>query len=357
MLTPHDQRYMAACLRFCRRNRGLTGTNPSVGTLLVKGGVVVGRGITAKGGRPHAERVAIDQAGEKAIGSTAYVSLEPCAHHGATPPCALALIDAGVSRVVTAWVDPDNRVDGKGHAMLRNAGVIVDTDCCAQTAEDDLAGYLNRKQKKRPQVTLKLAVSDDNMLGKPGEEVTITGPLSRSVVHRMRAEYDAILVGNGTVAADDPELTCRLAGLENRSPHRFVLDTKVQLQPKSRLAASAKTTPVSIITPNVLPDELRELGVMRFAAETHDGRLALPEIVEDMASAGISTIMVEGGGEVAHSFLNADLVDQIALFSSKRIIGEGGIKSPVHKDNVPGTFSLVRRLNLGDDILELYRRA
>ncbi|MEL6966812.1 MAG: bifunctional diaminohydroxyphosphoribosylaminopyrimidine deaminase/5-amino-6-(5-phosphoribosylamino)uracil reductase RibD, partial [Pseudomonadota bacterium] len=190
-----DDRYMAACLRLARRHTGLTASNPSVGTLLVQhqpgGSLIVGRGITAIGGRPHAERVAIDQAGERARGATAYVTLEPCAHHGATPPCATALIEAGVSRVVTAWIDPDSRVDGKGHAMLEAAGFAVETGVRSSDAARDLQAYLTRKQLNRPAVTLKLAVSADGYLGRRGEEVAITGALSRAMVHRLRAEHDA----------------------------------------------------------------------------------------------------------------------------------------------------------------------
>ncbi len=213
-----DCKFMAASLRFARRHRGLSGTNPSVGALLVRDGIVVGKGVTAKGGRPHAERLALDMAGDNAEGAIAYVSLEPCAHHGATPPCASALIEASIAKVFTAWTDPDQRVDGKGHAMLRHAGVEIETGLLAETAASDLSGYLNRKQNNRPQVILKLAVSKDEKLGRVGEEVSITGAVAKNYVHRMRAEYDAILVGRATVDSDDPELTCRLPGLENVLP-------------------------------------------------------------------------------------------------------------------------------------------
>lgn len=352
-----DSRFMAACLRLARRHRGLTAANPSVGTLLVKDGIVVGAGITAKGGRPHAERLAIDEAGERAAGSTAYVSLEPCAHHGATPPCAQALIDAGVTRVVTAWTDPDSRVDGKGHAMLRNAGIDVDTGLQAEAAAADLAGYLNRKQNNRPQVTLKLAVSADGMLGRRDEELAITGGLAKNYVHRMRAEHDAILVGRGTVESDDPELTCRLPGLAARSPHRFVLDTAATLSPSSKLALSAQEVPVSLVTERLnLPEDLATLGVNHFIAESHDGRLALPEILEDMAASGISSLMVEGGAQVAQGFMDAGLVSDIALFQSDVVVGEGGVRSPVTPENLPQGFALVRMLKLGNDRLSIFRK-
>ncbi|MEE9314845.1 MAG: bifunctional diaminohydroxyphosphoribosylaminopyrimidine deaminase/5-amino-6-(5-phosphoribosylamino)uracil reductase RibD [Rhizobiaceae bacterium] len=358
MTKPADQDYMAACLRLARRHRGLTGTNPAVGTLLVRDGVILGKGITAKGGRPHAERIAIDQAGGSAKGATAYVSLEPCAHHGATPPCAQALINAGVTRVVTAWTDPDNRVDGKGHAMLREVGIAVECGCVAETAATDLAGYLNRKQNNRPQVILKLAVSKDGKLGIAGHEVAMTGARAKSYVHRMRAEYEAILVGRGTVESDDPELTCRLIGLTVRSPHRYILDTNATLSPTSKLAQSANDVPVSVITArSSLEDELTQQGVRYFAAETHDGRLALPEVLEDMGAAGISTLMVEGGAETARSFLDAGLVDEIALFTGAIEIGEAGIPSPLSCDIMPKEFKLTRKLKLADDTLHIYRKA
>ena len=360
MLTKQDHRYLDACLRYARRHRGLTSTNPSVGTLLVKDGCVVGKGITALGGRPHAERVALDQAGDAAKGATAYVSLEPCAHHGATPPCATALIEAGVARVVTAWTDPDRRVDGKGHEMLREAGIDVLVDDRENSAPRDLAGYLNRKQKDRPQVTLKLAVSADGMLGRKGEEVAITGPLVKNLVHRLRAEHDGILVGRGTADTDDPDLTCRLPGLVVRSPHRFVLDTDAKLSPDSRLVRSAKVIPVSVVSAvDKLPTELAASGVNLFAAESHAGHLALPEFLEDFAGAGMSSLMVEGGAEVARSFLDQELVDFVWLFTSPIAVGGGGISSPIQlgaSGDLPRGFSVDRQMQLGDDSLIILSR-
>ena len=346
---------MAACLRMARRNRGLTATNPSVGTLLVKSGNIVGRGVTAIGGRPHAERLAIEQAGTSAQGSTAYVTLEPCAHHGATPPCAQALIDAGIARVVTAWTDPDQRVDGKGHAMLREAGIDVTIGMCGEIAELDLCGYLRRKQDGRPHVTLKLAISEDGKLGLPGKEISITGSISGAMVHRMRAENDAILVGSGTAGVDDPQLNCRLPGLAHRSPARFVLDSQASLDANSLLAKTARDTPTHVISSHSpFPSPLARLGVRHFPAEQHNGRLALPEILDDMGASGISSLMVEGGAQVANSFLESNLVDELALFVGGTRIGEDGITSPVHPDTVPDRFLLGRTLKLGEDILFQY---
>ncbi len=357
MLSPQDHRYLDACLRFALRHRSQTGSNPSVGTMIVKDDIVVGKGITAIGGRPHAERIAIDQAGENARGATAYVSLEPCAHHGATPPCAVGLIEAGISRVVTAWTDPDRRVDGKGHALLQKAGVIVEVDERNNLAPHDLTGYLNRKQNDRPQVVLKLAVSGDGMLGRPDEEVAITGTLARNMVHRLRAEHDAILVGRGTADTDDPDLTCRLPGLGWRSPDRFVLDTEARLSPECRLAQSARALPVAIVSSvDQLPHELAELGVTLFASESYHGQLALPEFLEDLANAGYSSLMIEGGAQVAASFLKQGLVDEIWLFSSDLMIGPHGLASPVTSTILPAGFDVSRRLQLGEDRLEILRR-
>jgi len=247
-VVPDDERFMAAAIRLSRRNLGLTATNPSVACLIVRDGVVVGSAVTAPGGRPHAETQALAMAGEAARGATAYVTLEPCSHHGKTPPCADALISSGVARVVVSVTDPDERVAGRGLSMLRDAGIAVETGVLEAEGGAALAAYLTRQTKKRPHVTLKLAVSSDGMLGRLGEgQVAITGLVSRGQVHVARAETDAILIGIGTALADDPELTCRLPGLESRSPVRIVLDPRVELPSASKLALSARYVPVIVV--------------------------------------------------------------------------------------------------------------
>jgi len=357
-----DRRFMAAAIRLSRRNLGLTATNPSVGTLIVKDGVVVGSGVTAVGGRPHAEPQALAEAGERARGATAYVTLEPCAHHGRTPPCAEALVAAGVARVIGAASDPDPRVSGKGYAILRAAGIEVVEGVLAAEARDMLAGYLTRSVSKRPEVILKLAVSADGMIGRRGEgQVAITGPVSRRQVHLMRAESSAILVGIGTALADDPELTCRLAGLEARSPARIVLDAALRLPPSSKLAATAREVPV-LLASSVKADEARRqalaaLGVGFLAVELHEGRIALPELLEDLGAQGYMTLMVEGGAETARHFLDEGLVDRIALFTGPAAIGEGGVASPVLPSSVPSGFRRVRQARFGDDLYNEYARA
>lgn len=353
-----DRRFMAAAIRLSRHHLGLTATNPSVGTLIVRddgqGPRIVGRGVTAVGGRPHAEPQALAEAGELARGATAYVTLEPCAHHGRTPPCAEALITSGVSRVVGAASDPDSRVSGRGYAMLRDAGITVVERVLADEAADLMAGYLIRSVKKRPEVTLKLAVSADGMIGRKGDgQVAITGEVSRAQVHAMRAEADAILVGSGTAVADDPELTCRLPGLERRSPIRIVLDSDASLPVDSRLALSARQTPVllaaSIGADATKKTALETLGVEFIGAELVDGLVALPELLDDLAERGISTLMVEGGARIAVQFLRDGLVDRIALFGGAMEIGAGGIASPLTSATVPEGFRLVREARFGDD--------
>lgn len=353
-----DRRFMAAAIRYSRRHLGLTATNPSVGTLIVRddgaGPRIVGRGVTAIGGRPHAEPQALAEVGELARGATAYVTLEPCAHHGRTPPCAEALITSGVSRVVGAAADPDDRVSGRGYRMLREAGITVVERVLADEAADLMAGYLIRSVRKRPEVILKLAVSADGMIGREGEgQVAITGAISRAQVHAMRAEADAILIGIGTARADDPELTCRLPGMERRSPLRIVLDGEARLPVGSKLARTARETPV-LVAASFDADSARKAaleaeGVEFIGTESVEGRVALPELLDDLAERGLSTLMVEGGARVAAQFLADGLVDRIALYSSDTVVGEGGIPSPLKADRVPAGFQLVREDRFGDD--------
>ncbi|MDE1993463.1 MAG: bifunctional diaminohydroxyphosphoribosylaminopyrimidine deaminase/5-amino-6-(5-phosphoribosylamino)uracil reductase RibD, partial [Rhizobiaceae bacterium] len=242
---PEDERFMAAAIRVSRQHLGLTATNPSVGCLIVKDGAVIGRGVTALGGRPHAETQALAEAGEPARGATAYVTLEPCSHYGKTPPCAEALIAYGVGRVVISVTDPDQRVSGRGIALLRDAGIEVDAGILEEEGRRSLAGYLMRQTRNRPYVTLKLAISADGKIGRLGEgQVRITGDIARAQVQVLRAESDAILVGIGTAIADDPELTCRLPGLESRSPVRIVVDDELWLPLDSKLVKTARQVPV-----------------------------------------------------------------------------------------------------------------
>lgn len=360
--TTEDLRYMAAAIRLSRRHLGLTGTNPSVATLIVRDGAIVGQGITAPGGRPHAETIALAQAGERAQGATAYVTLEPCAHHGRTPPCAGALVAAGVARVVGAAADPDERVSGRGYAILQRAGIAVVREVMAAEAAREMAGYLNRTLRKRPQVILKLAVSADGSLGARGAgQVAITGEVARAQSHLLRASCNAILIGVGTAIADDPLLTCRLPGLASRSPARVILDANARLPLSGRLASSAREVPLWIAALAGAPRDrtaaLVAAGCEMLAAEDDAGRVALPELLDDLAARGVQRLLVEGGAETARAFLDQDLADRLVVFASpKRIAGADRVASPIGPEETPRGFALARTDVFGDDVCRQFER-
>ncbi|ESX24524.1 MULTISPECIES: bifunctional diaminohydroxyphosphoribosylaminopyrimidine deaminase/5-amino-6-(5-phosphoribosylamino)uracil reductase RibD [unclassified Mesorhizobium] len=353
-----DRRFMAAALRLSRRNAGRTSTNPSVGTIIVRddgaGPMIVGTGVTAVGGRPHAETEALTEAGELARGATAYVTLEPCAHHGRTPPCANALVNAGVARVVGAASDPDPRVSGKGYAILRAAGIEVVEKVLVEEAAEQMAGYLIRSMKKRPEVTLKLALSSDGKIGRHGAgQVAITGDIARREVYLMRAEADGILVGIGTALEDDPALTVRLPGLENRSPAHIVLDRQIRLPEASKLVSGTDRVPLYVAA-SLEADPLRRsvlerAGVRFIGTETHEGGVALPELLEDLGALGMASVLVEGGAKVASAFLAEGLIDRIVLFQGPEAIGEGGIASPIDANHIPAGFRKLREMRFGED--------
>ncbi|MBN9046993.1 MAG: bifunctional diaminohydroxyphosphoribosylaminopyrimidine deaminase/5-amino-6-(5-phosphoribosylamino)uracil reductase RibD [Rhizobiales bacterium] len=361
-VTPDDLRFMEAAIRYARRRKGLTGTNPSVGTLIVRDGVIVGRGVTAPGGRPHAEPQALAEAGEAARGATAYVTLEPCAHHGRTPPCAETLVNAGVARVVVAATDPDERVSGKGFAILRAAGIEVVPGILADKAADDLAGYLSRSSRKCPEVTLKLALSANGMIGQRGRgQIAITGPVARAQAHVMRAQSDVILIGIETALADDPLLDCRLPGLEQRSPVRIVLDGGLRLPLSSKLVRSADVRPLWIACGENAPANrraaLQAAGCRILATETEGERVALPELMDDLAAQGISSVLVEGGAGVAKAFLDEKLVDRLALFRGPvQIDADGGIAVAGLETHIAEEFTILRQARYGDDLYAEYVR-
>ncbi|KAA3507163.1 bifunctional diaminohydroxyphosphoribosylaminopyrimidine deaminase/5-amino-6-(5-phosphoribosylamino)uracil reductase RibD [Rhizobium rhizogenes] len=369
-----DEKFMARAIEVSLRHQGQTQTNPSVGCVLVKDGKIIAEAVTAIGGRPHAERQALEIAGEAARGATAYVTLEPCSHWGKTPPCANALVEYGVARVVVAVDDPDERVSGRGYSILREAGIVVETGLLREQGKRALAGYLTRQVKKRPHVILKLAISADGMIGRQGEgQLAITGPQARHAVHELRARCDCILVGIRTAIADDPELTVRIAGLEDRSPVRIVLDRKFELPLTSKLVGSAREVPVIVaaLSPSDLPGILPSRGEVPGRAEggSHDRRQQLidagVEILEAptlenllhiLAERGMSELLVEGGAFAAKSFLEADLVDRIMLFESPVVVGEGGIETPLSRADIPGDYVLVSETAYGPDRCFDYER-
>lgn len=365
-----DRRFMGAAIRLARRHLGRAAPNPSVGAIVVADGPdgphVVGRGVTALGGRPHAEPQALAQAGDAARGATLYVTLEPCSHHGRTPPCCDAVIAAGIARVVCALGDPDPRVAGHGFARLRAAGIEVIEGVAAEEARDGLAGHLARVTRARPRVLLKLAVSADRRIGRRDTaQVSITGPAARARAQILRAEADAILVGVGTAAIDDPELTVRLPGMAAASPLRVVLDATARLPLTSRLVRSAGEVPLRLFVTEAAPAERRAAlaaaGVEVVAVPAGpDGRIDLEAALARLAADGIGTVMVEGGAEVAASLVARDLVDEIALFDADGIVGPEGVVLPeaVEAALAPaaGRFTVVDREIVGPDRLTIHRR-
>jgi diaminohydroxyphosphoribosylaminopyrimidine deaminase/5-amino-6-(5-phosphoribosylamino)uracil reductase len=359
---------MQLALTLGRRGQGRTWPNPAVGAVVVNDGVIVGRGWTQPGGRPHAEREALMRAGEAARGATLYATLEPCSHFGKSPPCTEAIIAAGIGRVISAIEDPNPEVAGQGHAKLRAAGIAVDVGLGAAEAAHDHAGHFRRIRDKRPHVILKLAVSSDDMIGAAGHKpVAITGEAARTRVHLLRAQCDAILVGIGTVLADDPLLTCRLPGMEARSPVRVVLDRSLRLPGGSRLVHSARQTPLWVMTSNLseAPAAVR-LGaagaqVIRVAATASARGLDVSAVLHALAEKGITRLMVEGGGRVASSFVTADLVDEVWLLRGREAVGAGGVAA---LDALPLTiitqspgFKLRASESLDKDTLTIYERA
>lgn len=328
-----DDHFMQLALRMGRRHMGATAENPSVGCVIVKDGAIAGRGVTAQGGRPHAETEALKQAGAAAKDADVYVTLEPCAHHGQTGPCCEALAAADVARVIVAVEDPDPRTDGGGIGFLQNAGIEVETGICEKEARRDLAGFLSRIERGLPHVTLKLAVSADGMIAEaPGGQTAITGPQSLRRSHMMRAQTDAIMVGATTVRVDNPSLTCRLPGLEDRSPIRIVVSRDPIILAGTKLEATSKDVPA-----------------WRFEGEPIT-------ILKQLAERGIGRLLIEGGADLARSFLVQGLVDEIALFQAPHELGDGGVRAPLDLVT-PETFRARAPVSVGEDVLTLYDRA
>lgn len=332
-----DLRYMAAAVRLARRGLGVVWPNPPVAALIVAQSEdepprLVGRGVTSKPGGPHAEVNALKNAGELARGATCYVTLEPCSHYGRTPPCALALQEAGVRRVVIGMLDPNPRVAGRGVKMLQDAGIDVAIGVEEAACQRLYHGFTTRIVKQRPQVFLKLAVSRDGYIGRPGAgQVRISGPLSMRTVHGFRAIHDAILVGIGTALADDPLLTCRLPGMADRSPVRVVVDGAAKLPLSSKLVQTAAETPVWLICANDADpervDALAKAGVLVVRVPAEGGRIGPDMIVGALGSRGVTKLMLEGGARMAGAFLDADLVDDVCVVTGDLEIGEGGISA------------------------------
>jgi len=364
-----DARFMALAFALGRRGLGATWPNPAVGAVIVKDGIILGRGWTQSGGRPHAEVEALRRAKKTAQnttlhGATMYVTLEPCSHQGKSPPCADAIIKAGITRVVSALEDPNPEVAGAGHRRLSQRGIKVDIGLGADEARRAHVGHITRIQKARPHVMLKLALSADDKLGLAGRKpVALTGEEARTRVFQMRSQHDAILVGIGTVLSDNPQLSCRLPGMFERSPVRVVLDAQLRLPLATSVVATVRETPTWVFTsrkPSAIAEEiLQQKGCKVFRVDDQNGRLDLDEVLKVLGGRGITRLMVEGGPTVAARFVAADLVDEAVLLHAEKTIGADGI------DALEGMAltALTQRLHsrgaerLGADSLETFERA
>ena len=364
-----DERFMALALALGRRGLGRVWPNPAVGAVVVRddaaGPVIVGRGWTQPGGRPHAETQALARAGTSARGATLYVTLEPCSHYGGTPPCVNAIIDAGIARVVSAMADPNPQVAGAGHWRLAEQRITVDVGTGADAAQRAHAGHIRRMRDGRPHVILKLAVSADGKAGLGSRRpAVITGEPVRERVHLMRATSDAVLTGIGTALADDPLLTCRLPGMADRSPVRVVLDSKLRLPVEGRLAATASTTPLWVLTGEAAAHERAEAlaarGAQVLRVASTGPALDISAALRLLADRGITRLMVEAGPILSAAFVGADLADEGVVFRSPNPIGSDGIGAleGLTLDALTQSPRLraIGREPIGGDVVECFER-
>lgn len=355
---------MALALSLGRRGLGNTWPNPAVGCVIVSDGLIVGRGWTAPSGRPHAEVQALAQAGSAARGAVAYVTLEPCAHHGQTPPCAQALIDAGVARVVVAVGDTDKRVAGRGVAMLRAAGIEVVTGVLEAQARRDHMGFFSRIEQGRPMVTLKLASSFDGRIATAtGESQWITQSAARRAVHAMRARHDAVMVGGGTVRADDPSLTVRDMGVV-RQPARVVVSRRLDIPLTGKLGQTAADVPLILChgadAPEALVQAWTGMGAVLLCCAVRGTQLDMGDVLRQLGGHGLTRVFSEGGSGIAASLLSADLVDELVGFTAGVVIGAEGLAGigpmGLARLGAAPRFDLVETRAVGPDVLHHWVR-
>jgi len=353
-----DARWMRRAVRLAARGRGWTSPNPMVGAVIVKRGKVVGEGWHQAVGGPHAEVWALQAAGRAARGATIYLNLEPCSHHGRTPPCTDALISAGIARVVCACQDPDPRVSGKGLRQLAEAGIAVGIGLLEPEARRLNEGYLKRVKTGLPFVSLKSAMSLDGKIAtRTGESHWITGEKARVFGHRLRAEQDAVLTGIGTVLADDPELTVRLS--KGRNPLRVVADSEARISPTARLLTADERPPIIAVTRQAPAERVRHLeqvGTTVWRLPARGGHVDLRALMKKLAAAGVNRVLVEAGGTLAAGALEAGLVDRVYFFIAPMLIGGAEAMTPVEGKGVKrlaGAWRLgsVRMRRVGEDVM------
>lgn len=361
-----DAEWMEIALRLADRNTGNVCPNPSVGCLIVKDDRIVGRGWTQEGGRPHAEVMALEQAGEKSIGASVYTTLEPCSHFGKTPPCSDALISARIKRLVAAMKDPDPRVDGMGFVKLRDAGIEVVEGVLGREAEALNRGFIKRIKEKLPFITLKMAMSIDSRIAtKTYDSQWITGEEARHSSHFFRSKHDAILTGVGTVLADNPLLNTRISGLEHRSPIRIILDTKLRTPIDAQIVSTA-TKHRTIIFTTVAAEETKKKQLESFGVQVvtingdESGRVSLIEALRSIADRGVNSILVECGGTLCTEFIKSNLIDEFLVYRAPIILGGDGIAAVegfgVSDLSAAPNFKQSGITQLGADTLESYKR-
>jgi diaminohydroxyphosphoribosylaminopyrimidine deaminase/5-amino-6-(5-phosphoribosylamino)uracil reductase len=358
---------MRAALGLARRGLGRVWPNPAVGCLIVADSRVVGRGWTQPGGRPHAETEALAQAGERARGATAYVTLEPCAHTGRTPPCTEALVAAGIARVVVALRDPDPRVDGRGLAALAAAGIAVDVGCLAEAAATLNRGFITRITQGRPALSLKLAASLDGRIATgSGESRWITGARARAEVHLARAQSDAVLVGAGTARSDDPRLDVRGLGIEDADPVRVVVTGALALPRSGHLGQSARSVPLWLCH-HAEAEDARRTAWQEQGAELleipfqPDGQLDLAAMMQRLGARGLTRVMCEGGGRLAAALLAADLVDEVTMYTAGLALGDQAVAAvgplEIEALQLAPRFRLIDTARIGPDVRSRWERS
>lgn len=357
--TDLDVKFMRSAISLAARGLGNAFPNPAVGCLLVKDNLVIGRGWTQPGGRPHAETEALKQAGTLAEGATAYVTLEPCAHVGKTPPCSGALVDAKIERLVVAVGDPDPRVNGLGLNIMRLAGISVIEDVCRDEAWLANRGFFLTQTQDRPMFTLKLATDKDSNIPGPdegGDDKWITSPEARKRGHLLRSNHDAVLFGIGTVLSDDPEYTCRLSGLEHTSPIRVVIDSQLRLPLSAKLLKTLDIAPVWVICGRNAPErpDLEKLGVKVICAP--QSQPDLDWVAKELCKHQLSRVLIETGPTLTNAFLKADLVDEVSWFRSNKTLGIGAVAGFDKKIWEKLELDRVAVLQAGSDRLELYAK-
>jgi diaminohydroxyphosphoribosylaminopyrimidine deaminase / 5-amino-6-(5-phosphoribosylamino)uracil reductase len=325
LFTADDFRFMARALQLAERGRYTTDPNPRVGCVIVHGGEIVGEGYHQRAGEPHAEIYALQQAGERAAGATLYVTLEPCSHHGRTPPCADAVIAAGVARVVAAMVDPNPLVSGQGLARLAAAGIPVEEGCLAAEAERLNRGFVQRMRAGRPWLCCKLAASLDGRTAmESGESQWITGSAARADVQRLRAQSSAIITGVGTVLADDPSLTVRLEGEDSRQrqPLRVILDPRLSTPPTAKmLALPGATLIVTACRQGAPRQQLETAGAEVLLLPQGPDAIDLAALSGELARRGCNELLLESGATLSGAYLRAGLIDELILYLAPKLMG------------------------------------